>query len=177
MLAPIRVAEQAHHRAGGRPVGKDLIEQEGAGHARLVDQDDVAGAQLEVLIDGLPPVGAAAAVKPGVQGVGAAAEVIGEDFRRAGGRRERDQPTARRVHGAGHQPHRCRLARAHGAETGQQQLLGVGEGGGQRALAGVHRASVQAAVRLKVPRPTGGMTLVRAAARSRFAAARRECVV
>lgn len=82
----VRVAQQAQHGAGGGRVGEDALQQQGARHARLVDEDHVARPQAEVLADLQAPGGAVAVVQPGVQGVGAPVQVLAEDLRRAGGR-------------------------------------------------------------------------------------------
>src|SRR5699024_3906026 len=58
------ITDEADLRPDGPGVAHELLEVEGAGHSRLVDEDDIAGAEREPLRDGVALAGAAAPVQP-----------------------------------------------------------------------------------------------------------------
>lgn len=80
------VPDQQHLRPGFGGKGGDAVEGEGAGHRRLIDDDELSLAErLPGALVNLPPLRRVLRGDP---------EVIGEDLRRDGGRGEADHAAA-----------------------------------------------------------------------------------
>src|SRR5690606_23743301 len=117
--------------AGCFGLGDDPGEVAGSGHARLVDDDDVARTELEGVLD-LASFGEPVALSdPAVHRVGDGAQVVLHDLRRPAGRGQRYEASAAGGDGVAHQLQGSGLARAGRTDADDDQLVGAGERLGQ----------------------------------------------
>ncbi len=126
-----RVAEQPDLRTGAPCVREEFVEAQGAGHAGLVDEEDVAAAQR---VPGVRGMWSLEFVQELVHVLRPAAEFGAEDFGRLRRGGQRDDSSTGGFPGLAGGAHRGGLARAGRTYGGDDSAVVADEALGQRAL-------------------------------------------